>query len=174
MPYLTAAVVLLAVLGMLNLLLTLAIVRRMRTMTPGNELPEPLSVGSAIRPFTATTIDGQTISERDLRGSQVLVGYFSPGCPPCEAALPRFVTYAAGLDRERVLAVIVDGTGTDAARDQAVALEAVARVVVTSERATVVDALSAHGYPVVFLLDEDGRVVAADTTVDNLPMVTAR
>jgi hypothetical protein len=47
-------------------------------------------------------------------------------------------------------------------------------VVVTSENAPVVDALSAHGYPAVFLLDEDGRVVAADTTVEGLPMVTAR
>jgi thiol-disulfide isomerase/thioredoxin len=172
MPYLTAAVVLVAALGMLNLLLTLAIIRRMRTMNPVQLPPEPLSVGSAILPFTAATIDGRTISERDLRGSQALVGYFSPGCPPCEAALPRFVTYAAGLDRERVLAVIVDETG--AAGDQAVALEPVARVVVTSERSTVVDALSAHGYPAVFLLDEDGRVVATHTTVEGLPMVTAR
>jgi thiol-disulfide isomerase/thioredoxin len=172
MPYLTAAVVLLAVLGMLNLLLTLAIVRRMRTMNPVQQPPEPLPVGSAVGPFTAATTDGQTVSERDLRGGQTLVGYFSPGCPPCEAALPRFVSYAAGLDRERVLAVIVDETGT--AGDQAAALEAVARVVVASEHAPVVDALSAYGYPAVFLLDEDGRVVAADTTVDGLPMVTAR
>ncbi len=172
MPYLIAAVVLLAVLGMLNLLLTLAIVRRMRTMNPVPQPPEPLSEGSTIRPFTATTIDGRTISERDLRGGQALVGYFSPGCPPCEAALPRFVTYAAGLDRERVLAVIVDGTG--AAGNEALALEAVARVVVASEHAPVVEALSAYGYPAVFLLDEDGRVVSADTTVDGLPMVTAR
>jgi thiol-disulfide isomerase/thioredoxin len=170
MPYLIAAVVLLAVLGMLNLLLTLAIVRRMRTTSPVQQLPEPLPVGSTIRPFTAVTIDGQTISERDLRGGQTLVGYFSPGCPPCEAALPRFVTYAAGLDRERVLAVIVDDTGKEVAGD----LAAVARVVVASESDTVVDALSAHGYPAVFLLDEDGRVVAVDTTVEGLPMVTAR
>jgi thiol-disulfide isomerase/thioredoxin len=174
MPYLTAAVVLLAVLGMLNLLLTLAIVRRMRTANPVQQPPEPLSMGTAIRPFTAATIDGRTVSEYDLRGGQALVGYFSPGCPPCEAALPRFVTYAAALDRERVLAVIVDGTGTDAFPDEVAALEAVARVVVASERAPVVDALSAYGYPAVFLLDEDGRVVAEDTTVEGLPMVTAR
>jgi thiol-disulfide isomerase/thioredoxin len=172
MPYLTAAVIFLSVLGLLNLFLTLAIVRRMRTMNP--EPPEPLSVGSAIRPFTAAATDGRPVSERDLYGGQALVGYFSPGCPPCEAALPRFVTYAAGLDRQQVLAVIVDDTGTDAAGDQAVALEAVARVVVTGERSAVVDALSAHGYPAVFLLDEDGLVVAADTTVDGLPLVTAR
>ncbi|TDU83986.1 thiol-disulfide isomerase/thioredoxin [Kribbella voronezhensis] len=172
MPYLTAAVVLLAVLGTLNLLLTLAIVRRLRTMNPVQPPPEPLPVGTTIRPFTAATTDGETVSDRDLRGAQTLVGYFSPGCPPCEAALPRFVAYAAGLDRERVLAVIVDGTGSDAAGHQA--LEAVARVVVTSERATVVEALSAYGYPAVFLLDEDGRVAAVDTTVDGLPMVTAR
>jgi thiol-disulfide isomerase/thioredoxin len=172
MPFLIAAVVLVAVLGMLNLLLTLAIVRRMRTMNPVQPPPEPLPIGSAIRPFTATTIDGRTVSERDLRGGQTLVGYFSPGCPPCEAARPSFITYAAGLDRERVLAVIVDETGT--AGDEAVALEAVARVVVASEADTVVDALSAHGYPAVFLLDEDGRVVAVDTTVQGLPMVTAR
>lgn len=168
MPYLTAAVVLLAVLGMLNLLLTLAIVRRMRTTH--QQPPEPLTQGSAIRPFTTKTIDGRIVSERDLRGGRSLVGYFSPGCPPCEAARPRFVAYAAGLDRERVLAVIVDGTADDVADD----LAAVARVVVASERDTVVEALSAYGYPAVFLLDEDGRVLAADTTVDGLPMATAR
>ena len=168
MPYLTAAVVLLAVLGMLNLLLTLAIVRRLRTMN--HQPPEPLIQGSTIRPFTTKTIDGRTVSEHDLRGGQSLIGYFSPGCPPCEAARPRFVAYAAGLDRERVLAVIVDGTTEDVADD----LAAVARVVVASERDTVVEALSAYGYPAVFLLDEDGRVLAADTTVDGLPLVTAR
>ena len=171
MPYLIAAVVLLAVLGLLNLLLTLAIVRRMRTMNPVQLPPEPLSQGSPIRPFTATTINGRTVSEYDLRGGQALVGYFSPGCPPCEAALPRFISYAAGLDRERVLAVIVDDTGTGAGDPT---LEAVAQVVVASEHAPVVEALSAYGYPAVFLLDEDGRVVAADTTVEGLPMVTAR
>jgi thiol-disulfide isomerase/thioredoxin len=169
MPYLTAAVVLLAVLGMLNLLLTLAIVRRLRAMNQ-QPPPEPLIQGSAIRPFTTKTIDGGIVSERDLRGGRSLVGYFSPGCPPCEAARPRFVAYAAGLDRDRVLAVIVDGTADDATDD----LAAVARVAVASERDTVVGALSAYGYPAVFLLDEDGRVLAADTTVDGLPMVTAR
>lgn len=179
MPYLTAAVVILAILGMLNLLLTLAIVRRMRTgsepsVDSARRPPEPLPAGSPIGRFTAATTDGANVSERDLRGGQALVGYFSPGCPPCQAELPRFVTYAAGLDRERVLAVIVDGTGSDAAGDEAGVLAAVARVVVASGGDTVVDALSAHGYPAVFLLDEDGRVVAADATVDGLPVVTAR
>jgi len=169
MPYLIVAVVLLAVLGMLNLLLTLAIVRRMRTMSPVQQPPEPLPIGTAIRPFTAATLDGRTVSDRDLRGGQALVGYFSPGCPPCEAALPRFVSYAAGLDRDRVLAVIVGDPG-----DEAIALEAVAHVVAATEHAPVVEALSAYGYPAVFLLDEDGRVAAVDTTVDGLPMATTR
>ena len=187
MPVLVAAVVLLGVVLLADLVLTLALVRRLRQHTelllalrtgPPAELAD---LGSAVSPFTVTTTDGEVVSERDLLGAAALIGYFSPGCRPCDEEVPRFVAYAAGLaDRGRVLAVVVaeDRVETTAETTagtaaEVAALAAVARVVVSDEGGPVPRALGVHSYPAVFLLGSDGRVAGVGVGVDALPRLEA-
>ncbi|MFD0472431.1 hypothetical protein ACFQ0B_32145 [Nonomuraea thailandensis] len=128
MAYLVAAVVLVGLLCMVNLLLTVGLIRRLRRQSP----PQPpmaagLAPGGSVPRFAATTTSGEPVSD-ELLGAPALVGFFSPGCRPCVDLLPLFAERARGTS-DGVLAVIADGPGGDATvyLEQ---LEQVARVVV--------------------------------------------
>lgn len=176
MPYLVAAVLALGALGLLNLLLTVGVVRRLRQLAaapgalpPG--LPDAvLPVGSTVTDFSSTTVDGLTVSRRDLDDG-TLVGFFSPGCEPCVEAVPTFVraarTFPGGTSR--VIAVVA-GTGEAGAamRD---ALTPVARVVVEPPGAAgLVSAFGVTAFPAATLVDADGRIRWSGPDVAALPV----
>ena len=104
MTALTFAVVLVGALCALDLLLTFGVIRRLRegaesrsqraTSVPG---PPMAPVGSSVRD-TGLGWHGET-----------LVGFFFPGCAPCEEQVPEFIEYAR--TRERVVAVVLDRAG---------------------------------------------------------------
>ena len=118
MAILTAAVILVGVLVLLDLLLTLGLIKRVRThaelldklvnATPASVHavePGQLPPGKPIGEFTATTSDGLEISRESFDGGLVL-GFFSTWCDTCAEQLPGFLAYAEPLGRERVLAVV--------------------------------------------------------------------
>ncbi|WP_329583966.1 hypothetical protein OG500_27030 [Kitasatospora sp. NBC_01250] len=159
MALLTAAVVLVGLLGVLNLVLTYGVIRRLRTQPPagasGQRPPiDAASVGTTAQPFSVVTADGSELSREGLEPGTV-VGFFAPGCEPCAELLPRFVESVrrAGLPVERVLAVIADGLGKS---DYANALAPVARLVVDREAAKLVTAFAVTGMPVVCQVGSDG------------------
>ncbi|MBB6344025.1 hypothetical protein AB0C18_42615 [Nonomuraea muscovyensis] len=165
MPYLTAAVVLVALLSGFNLLLTLGLIRRLRQVEgaagAGHSGP-PLALrpGSSTGEFTAVTLDGETVSHESVTG---LVGFFSAGCEPCHKLLPRFAEHARVLGRESALAVVA---GDD---PQAVeALAPVARVVVEDYDGPVAGAFQNTWTPAVYLLGDDRRVVAAGGRMEDV------
>src|SRR4051794_39387044 len=105
MLYLTAAVVVLTGLTLLNLLLLLGIIRRLRdhterfTQMTKSVMPEVavVAAGRPVPEFTATTRDGDTVSAGTLEG-ETLVGFFSPSCKPCKALLPKFAERARAFE----------------------------------------------------------------------------
>ncbi|MER6177459.1 TlpA disulfide reductase family protein [Streptosporangium sp. NPDC001681] len=173
MPYLTAAVVMLGVLCGLNLMLLLAVVRRLkehaRTLAglsgAGDaRLPE---AGSAVGHFDALSTDGEAVSRHALEPG-TLVGFFSPGCEPCTENLPKFTAYAAALPggRCRVLAVIA---GTDDSEDMQVALARVSRVVVEAHGGPVAAAFGVSAFPTFCVLDGESVITAAGFDLSALP-----
>jgi hypothetical protein len=165
MPYLVVAVVLVALLGLVNLVLTLALIRRLRaqdTFRPEHAgPPTTLGPGAEIGDFTTTTVDGEPVTPADLTG---LVGFFSAGCKPCHDLLPSFVEHAKGRAREQVLAVV---TGDD--RDTVEALAPVARVVAEDYDGTVTTAFQNAWTPALYVIDADHRVVATGGRLEHLP-----
>jgi thiol-disulfide isomerase/thioredoxin len=181
MLVLTAAVVLVGVLCLLDLLLTLAVTRRLREHTTrlqrvegrrgavdedalsSGKLPAP---GTPVGPFTATTVDGEPVSADSLADRAVAV-FLAPECADCRKKVPELVSWAAGQERERVL-VVVDGRGTDPA-DVVGPLNPVATVVVveTFER-TVIDAFAVSAFP-SFCVVADGKVTDASMDFSRLP-----
>jgi thiol-disulfide isomerase/thioredoxin len=165
MPYLIAAVVIVGMLCVLNLLLTYGVVRRLREhgelLAQGPPaVPDPMiGAGSAVGAFAAITVDGDEVVADDLAPG-TLVGFFSLGCSGCLRELPRFVDAAAAHPggRDRVLAVVI-AAGEDAA-EQVGALSPIARVVVAPPDAEIEKAFEVKGYPAFALLGE-GRVVTA-------------
>ena len=166
MPYLAAAVVLLGVLCVLNLLLTIGILRRMRAQgDQSGRHPGPmfaLGPGSPIGEFAAVTTTGEPVSHDTLTGT---VGFFSAACEACHVMLPRFVEHARQAGREDVLAVV---GGADAGLVEA--LTPVARVVVADlDGGPVARAFQNTWTPALYLVGDDHRVAAAGATLEELP-----
>ncbi|MEV6964527.1 redoxin domain-containing protein [Hamadaea sp. NPDC051192] len=173
MATLTAAVIILAVLTLLNLFLLFGVLRRLREQTAQQSqdnafaLPENpvLQPGSRVGAFTTTTLDGDTVEAAELTGD-ALVGFFSPTCKPCRAAVPRFADYAARFPREKVLAVVVtDGQDFSEYADQ---LAGTARVVVEPHSGPLSEAFAVAGFPGLCVLS-DGVVTANGMRVEELP-----
>ncbi|MGC4957474.1 hypothetical protein ACLQ2P_30075 [Actinomadura citrea] len=171
MPFLVAAVVLLGVLCLLNLLLTVGILRRMREdalrsagHADGLFALEP---GAPVGEFAAVTIDGDPVTHRDLTG---MVGFFSADCEACHDLLPSFAGRARDLGREHVLAVV----GGDAPGVVA-ALRPVARVVLADlDGGPMARAFQNEWTPALYVVGEDGRIAATGTRIDRLPVPAGR
>jgi thiol-disulfide isomerase/thioredoxin len=153
-------------LGLLNLLLLVGVIRRLREHTEqlarvqkrGNSSPS-LKAGSQVARFETPTVDGRVVSAESL-GADAVVGFFKPGCEPCEQALPAFVDYARTFPSGRagVLAVVV---GTDDEVQEVVnALSPAAQVVVEQLNGAVSEALSVEAFPTFVRIGPDQRVSA--------------
>jgi hypothetical protein len=172
-----AALVVTNVLTVLNLLLLLGVIRRLRQQPtlPAGGLPGPsaLPVGTQIEAFATTDTDGRLL-RRDELPEGAIVGFFSPGCAPCEELIPKFVAHVEDLPsgRNSVLAVI---TGTpDEAANYVTRLSTVARVVLEEPAGGVVaQAFRVSAYPTVFQLDGEGRVLVSDASLDRLSVPMA-
>jgi thiol-disulfide isomerase/thioredoxin len=180
MAILAAAVVVVGVLCVVDLLLSVGVIRRLREHTAllaqlraagpaPAELPGP---GARVGEFSATTLagDGVTLA---TTGGQTLVGFFSPGCAPCKALLPGFVEYA-GVAGTPVLAVIV-GDGPEVAGLTA-ALEPVAQVVHEEHGGAVSGAFGASMFPALLVVDANHTVIASghELAAVRLPVAAGR
>jgi hypothetical protein len=180
MPYLVGAVVFVGALCLLDLVLTLGVIRRLRAMSASQADDHGLDVsvstlepGRPAGPFTAeTTTPGITVSgPAGLR----LVAFFSTHCSLCPKRAPSFVSYvrANGLRAEDVLAIVtcVDGDMSGATYLDDVA--AVTRVCTEEPDGPVATAFQVTGFPAFCLLEPDGTV--RQTTYDpaDLPVLAA-
>jgi hypothetical protein len=153
----TIPVVALTILSCVNLILLLGVVRRLGRLTgpapavPQPHLPRP---GDVVGNFVASTTDGDRVSVRDLSGWR-LVGFFTVGCPPCEAFKPAFRAHANTFPggRDRVLAVITGGKGDPGALADEMA--EFAHVIVEAPTGPVSTAFGVTGFPVACLLKGD-------------------
>jgi hypothetical protein len=171
-PVLVAAVVLIGLVSLLNLLLCLGVIRRLREQgqagphrhgatDPG---PIQLPVGQPVPAFEARTVTGEPIGPADLTG-RTIVGFFSPGCEACEVQLPLFVTAARESHRPPV-AVVVGPDDTTAPYVEK--LRDSAQVVQEQERGPIQQAFGVRGFP-AFVLVEDGVLGVNDYELSSLP-----
>ncbi|TDD25286.1 TlpA family protein disulfide reductase [Nonomuraea diastatica] len=165
MQYLVAAVGLVGLLCMVNLLLTVGVIRRLRgpgTSTPPPTMAEGLSPGTTVPRFAAMTTSGEPISD-ELLGAPALVGFFSQGCQPCKELLPLFVERARGTS-DAVLAVVAADPGEDSVADIGPLAE-VARVVTEAHQGPLQAAFRANAYPTVITIDAGGTVAFSGHTM---------
>ncbi|GAA2334722.1 hypothetical protein OKJ48_10630 [Streptomyces kunmingensis] len=171
MPFLFAGLLLVGTLCVLNLLLTLGAIKRLRDQQDllteiGSGAPG-LALGEEIEEFATLAIGGEIVG-RDHITDDTLGGFFSPTCGPCRRELPRFVEYAGALPGGRggVLAVVVGTEETAAPFVQALA--PVARVVVEEPGGEVGAAFRTAAYPTVLRVapGADGHVVVTADRVD--------
>jgi len=161
---LTAVVILVGLLCVLDLLLTLGVIKRLREHTEllsaADNAPSALAVNSEVADFHVATVDGELLRSEMLDG-ETLVAFFSPSCGPCQERLPEFVEYARAWPggRDRTLVVVV-GEEAEAVAPVA-ALSPVARVAVEGPDGALASAFEVNAYPTVLMIaqNETGQLV---------------
>jgi hypothetical protein len=162
MPYLTAAVLIVGMLCLLNLVLTVGVIHRLRAGTgstsvdeDGRDLvPQP---GDPVADFAAWTVDGGRVSQSSVAGA--LVAFLSPNCKPCQAALPEVLRRAGSPGAAEVLAVVV-GDPQDMT-DMVTALGPVARVLTEEPFGPVATAFGVRSFPTFVRVAGDRTIAAA-------------
>jgi thiol-disulfide isomerase/thioredoxin len=169
MPYLVTAVIIVGVLCLLDLLLTFAVVRRLRETgerlaTLESVMSPPIRrAGEAVGAFAATTVDGHVVSEHDISPG-TLVGFLSPGCAGCAVQLPEFLEVARAhpAGPAGILAVVVgDQAGSAEYVD---VLAPLARVVVVPLGHDVEKAFAVQSFPAFAVVGRGGVVQVSGPT----------
>ncbi|MFE6844635.1 TlpA family protein disulfide reductase [Streptomyces sp. NPDC057686] len=174
MPYLIAAVALVGALCLLDLLLTVGLVRRLRAQqtarTPADRSADEgmLPPGAVIGAFETRTLDGRPLNARDL-GTGTVVVFLSPGCPPCHERLPRVVAALGSVPANEAVAVIAGGTDEDAETQQMVEeLAPVAKVVHEGNSGPVTQAFAVRAFPVMCRVRAAGEVVVVEAVGEHV------
>lgn len=155
---LAAAVLVLAVLTVLNLMVGLGIVRRLRAHA------ERLDALDGVAGGPPPSLEPGDRAAEFLPGidlpARTLVGFFSPSCAPCEELVPRFAELAATMPREQVVAVIAGLPGE--AEPMRALLDPVATVFAGEpDGGQPARAFKVEVFPKVFLVDDRRTVLAA-------------
>ncbi|MFC9974644.1 hypothetical protein ACFVH6_27445 [Spirillospora sp. NPDC127200] len=164
---------------LLDLLLSLGVIRRLREhseileklalLADGNL---PVARQESISPFLATTVDGQGISPADIP-DQALAAFFAADCDSCRAQAPRLAEWAKNqdLDKDQILVVIDAMTADPMAMVEVLA--PVANVVIDAEGTPVTKAFPVSGFP-SYCEIRDGAVIAVHAEVGDLPVAPRR
>lgn len=174
-----AAVAVLTLLCLGNVLLTFGVIRRLNEHTAilddlAGEPPAVLRpAGEVVGDFAATARDGTPVTP-DLLGPPTFVAFLTPGCGPCQQRLPDIVTRARRAPAGRTLAVVVTPSFEGDAAAQALAdqLGGVATLVVESPRGPLSTAFGVTGFP-AFALVVEGRIEASGVDPASIPRLVA-
>jgi hypothetical protein len=176
---LSAAVVVVGALTVLNLILTLGVLKRLREQaeqqanTGSSEPTDPImQPGETPDDFDVVSVDGEPVTRDGVSGLR-LVAFVSPLCDMCEAQIPGLLDRAASMPggRENVLVVVIGkGEGT---AEYAEKFRDVAKVVVEPGNGQVNRAFRLGGVPAFGLLDEEARIVRSTIAIDRLDVPVA-
>lgn len=122
MFFLAVAVALVGALGVLNLLLSIGVVRRLRRHTEllagrapaDDDVPaSAVSVGTRVGALRArSTLGAELVFEEEA--APLLVAVLSPDCSPCRERLPLLLEHVRRDPGARVLAVVLEEGGLEA------------------------------------------------------------
>ncbi len=123
---------------------------------PASKDPQP-AVGHPAPDFTLTTLDGQTFTLSDLRGTPVVLNFWATWCGPCRAEMPELVSAANRYDpKVRVIGVDQGEPPEDV---QAFADELGIGFPIPLDRdMSVADNYRVTGMPTTFFIDRDGII----------------
>ena len=133
-----------------------------------------LPAGAAAPDFQFTRlVDGQTARLSQLSGHIVVLEFWFTGCHPCIDALDRMETLKAEHPEWNATVELVGVSVNDEMQD-AVRLfreKQWSSVAIVWAGPDVAKAYRISGYPTLFLIDQDGKVVAADHRLDIAELV---
>ncbi|MFD5555506.1 TlpA family protein disulfide reductase [Streptomyces sp. NPDC127068] len=184
MIYLSLALLLLGTVTALNLVLILAVIRRLRrheeerkqphrSLEGFGNLPSGPPVGEPLPVLSGVALDGSTVTSDALRGREAALTFLSTDCSACVAAagdLPEFAR-RTGMDVDQMVVVIAGDEET--ARSMAAPLAGVARVLLEASSGPLTTGYAIKAAPTTVMVDPDGTVTYAEAgthpVLDQLP-----
>lgn len=166
------AVAVLGAVCLVNLVLLLALARRVRRQDEqlakqARLRPLPgLKVGNRAPDFTVTTVGGQTRSLSDLKAGGGVVAFVTPDCAGCLARLPDLKEYAQAhpSGRTNVVAVICGARGEGA--KLASELQDSMSVVLEPLKGPMQQAYTVSEYPLFYVIRADGAITARGAYIE--------
>ena len=129
-----------------------------------NKAPEPLSKGTPAPDWSLPTLAGDTVRLTDFKGKVVLVDFFYKSCAPCCAALPILQSLHEKYKDRGVVVVGIDPYDNPV-KDEMVtflAKRGITYTVLFSDH-KLTETYHVHGFPTLFILDRDGKIVDIHT-----------
>lgn len=166
---LAAIVVLVGVVAGADLLLSFAIIRRLRLLeerrpSAGGGLSP--AVGHRVGDFRVSLLTGGHFTRSDLADSRAIVIFVSPSCAPCQAAIEELRTLPVPLPSP-LYVLVADADGDGAAAALIADLPHGARVGAIGATDTTAEAFRVDGFPTALAI-EDGVVRANELRVSML------
>ncbi|MUL40258.1 redoxin domain-containing protein [Streptomonospora sp. PA3] len=175
MEILVGFVVLIGAVALLNLLLTMAVVRRLRQLaeqpaargSAGPELEE-VPAGSPVPSFRSRTLPGEPVTSESLLGRETVFAFFDTGCSVCKSAIPKLLAHAAEKRLTPGQVVVVVGDQGGESGEYTGRLDGAATVILEPRLGPVAQAFGIQGVPAFVRADARGTVVTSGNTVDAL------
>ncbi|ONI76589.1 hypothetical protein BWI15_04630 [Kribbella sp. ALI-6-A] len=180
--FLTALVVVVGIVGVLNLLLLFGVIRRLKehdqaiAKIPYSAMQSPpaesmRAPGSEVDEFTAVSTDSVPVTKESLT-AETLVGFFSVSCAPCIESAPKFAAHAAGVPggKDSVLAIVI-ADGDDDASEIVGVLGGSARIVVEGYEGPIATAFGVTAFPTYGVV-AGGTITASAIEFATLPVPT--
>jgi peroxiredoxin len=121
--------------------------------------PQGLPVGSAAPPFALPDLSGARSALSDFRGRRLLLIFFNPRCGFCTRMAPDLAALSTDWAAGRPLPLVV--TTGEAETNRALVEEHGIRCpVLLQEQMEVASTYQAHGTPMGYLIDEQGRIAS--------------
>jgi hypothetical protein len=162
MIVLIAALVLLTAVTAGHLLLTFALIRRVRELQNRAPIPHDDGLpapGTPVGPFSLERADGGRFGTEDLATGTTLVGFFAAGCAPCSSVVADLLDDPPS---ERFVA-LVDSGEDEPTRALATRLGTIAEVAVVPWDSTAPSAFDQEGFPALLRV-RDGVITEAART----------
>ncbi|MEU5980127.1 redoxin family protein [Streptomyces sp. NPDC047315] len=182
MIYLTLGLLLLGAVTALNLVLVLAVIRRLRRHEEERKIrsgtyENPQSgppTGEPLPPFAADATDGTQVTSAGLTGREAALTFLSTECSVCVAAagdLPEFARRSGIGAAQHV--VVIAGSDEAVVEEMTAALAGVATVVREGAAGPLSTLYAIKATPTTVLVDPDGTVTYAaagtNPVLDRLP-----
>lgn len=166
MPFLIAAVVLVGAIAVLNLLLTMAVIRRLRrnemsTASPAVDTgPE---VGTSLPELDAESVSNGPVSTQTVAGSESIFAFFSTTCSACKPSIPHFVEYIEKQGIKPAAAIAVVGGELEDADEFLSKLDGKATVVMEPDMGPITSSFNVAAFPTFVMADDKSTVTRTES-----------
>lgn len=114
--------------------------------------------GSPAPDFTLTTLDGQQLQLRDLRGRVVLLNFWATWCGPCREEMPLFEQAQQQYGAENLVIVAVNVQESQSVVRPFVERLALTYPIAMDTRGAIARRYRVRSYPTTYFVGRDGRI----------------